>query len=325
MADHWLDDAVLYEIYPQSFADSDGDGIGDLRGVIDHLDHLASLGVDAHLVQPVLRVAVRRRRVRRGRLPADRAALRHQRRPGRAGGAGPRARHPGAPRPGRRATPRSSTRGSRPSSRAEGPHPDGDRYIWCLEPPDRGMGAPTCPGRRPGCPRPGPRRGWYLKNFYDAQPALNFGWTQRTRRRAVARRRRRARPAAQPPGARRHHRFLAAPGSRGLPRRHGVLARQGRPGRRRPETSASVWREIRGGSTPTHPDAVLIPEGTEPRTGAPLAFHADFALVIHDAAREPLRQPRRRHAPLARAARAVLRRRGPRQHEHLPESVGRGP
>ena len=36
----WLADAVLYEIYPQSFADSNGDGIGDLRGVIEHLDHL---------------------------------------------------------------------------------------------------------------------------------------------------------------------------------------------------------------------------------------------------------------------------------------------
>lgn len=38
-------DAVLHEIYPQSFADSDGDGIGDLRGVIGRLDHIASLGV----------------------------------------------------------------------------------------------------------------------------------------------------------------------------------------------------------------------------------------------------------------------------------------
>ena len=48
----WLDDAVIYEIYPQSFADSNGDGIGDLQGVIDHLDHLAWLGVNAIWFDP---------------------------------------------------------------------------------------------------------------------------------------------------------------------------------------------------------------------------------------------------------------------------------
>jgi 1,4-alpha-glucan branching enzyme len=42
----WWRSAVVYQVYPRSFADSDGDGIGDLRGVIDHLDHLADLGVD---------------------------------------------------------------------------------------------------------------------------------------------------------------------------------------------------------------------------------------------------------------------------------------
>ena len=52
MGGEWLADAVLYEIYPQSFADSDGDGVGDLRGVIDRLDHIASLGVDAIWFNP---------------------------------------------------------------------------------------------------------------------------------------------------------------------------------------------------------------------------------------------------------------------------------
>jgi glycosidase len=48
----WFDDAVLYQVYPQSFADSDGDGIGDLRGVIEHLDHIESLGVNTLWFNP---------------------------------------------------------------------------------------------------------------------------------------------------------------------------------------------------------------------------------------------------------------------------------
>ena len=43
----WLKDAVIYQIYPQSFSDSNGDGIGDIQGVIDKLDYIESLGVDA--------------------------------------------------------------------------------------------------------------------------------------------------------------------------------------------------------------------------------------------------------------------------------------
>jgi alpha-glucosidase len=52
-SDDWWRSGVLYEIYPRSFADSDGDGIGDLRGVIDHLDHLEWLGVDGLWLSPV--------------------------------------------------------------------------------------------------------------------------------------------------------------------------------------------------------------------------------------------------------------------------------
>ncbi len=51
----WWTAAVVYQVYPRSFADSDGDGIGDLRGVIDHLDHLERLGVDVLWLSPVYR------------------------------------------------------------------------------------------------------------------------------------------------------------------------------------------------------------------------------------------------------------------------------
>ncbi|WP_436527411.1 glycoside hydrolase family 13 protein [Actinoplanes sp. HUAS TT8] len=53
MTETWWKKAVVYQIYPRSFADSDGDGMGDLRGIIDHLDHLAELGVDVLWLSPI--------------------------------------------------------------------------------------------------------------------------------------------------------------------------------------------------------------------------------------------------------------------------------
>nr|WP_019180595.1 alpha-glucosidase [Microbacterium yannicii] len=59
IADHeapaWWTSAVVYQIYPRSFQDSDGDGIGDLRGVLQRIDHLAELGVDVVWFSPVYR------------------------------------------------------------------------------------------------------------------------------------------------------------------------------------------------------------------------------------------------------------------------------
>ncbi len=48
----WWRSAVIYQIYPRSFADSDGDGIGDLPGIAAHLDDLVDLGVDAIWLSP---------------------------------------------------------------------------------------------------------------------------------------------------------------------------------------------------------------------------------------------------------------------------------
>lgn len=48
----WWRGAVIYQIYPRSFADANGDGVGDLAGITAHLDHVASLGVDAIWLAP---------------------------------------------------------------------------------------------------------------------------------------------------------------------------------------------------------------------------------------------------------------------------------
>ncbi len=48
----WWRGATIYQIYPRSFVDTDGDGVGDLPGIIDRLDYVASLGVDAIWISP---------------------------------------------------------------------------------------------------------------------------------------------------------------------------------------------------------------------------------------------------------------------------------
>jgi alpha-glucosidase len=49
----WWRDGVIYQIYPRSFADSNGDGLGDLPGILSYLDYLSDLGVDAIWLSPI--------------------------------------------------------------------------------------------------------------------------------------------------------------------------------------------------------------------------------------------------------------------------------
>jgi alpha-glucosidase len=270
----WLAEAILYEIYPQSFADSNGDGIGDFRGVLDHLDHLEWLGVNTiwfnpcfdspfvdagYDVRDYLRVAprygtnddlvelvaeARRRGIRVVLdLVAGHTSIEHE--------------------------------WFQRELHADGPDPAGDRYIWCETPPP-----PTgdhLVGRPAWVPSPGPRPGFYLKNFFDEQPALNFGWARCPD----------DEPWRQPvdaPGPLRNRAALRDIISYWLDR--GVAGFRvdmafslvkDDPGH---VETVALWRELRGWLDDAYPDAVLIPEGTEPRTDGPLAFHADFFLVI---------------------------------------------
>jgi glucan 1,6-alpha-glucosidase len=53
MKKHWWQEVVIYQVYPRSFKDTDGDGIGDLPGIIEKLDYLATLGIGAIWLSPV--------------------------------------------------------------------------------------------------------------------------------------------------------------------------------------------------------------------------------------------------------------------------------
>jgi alpha-glucosidase len=50
---HWWQSGVIYQVYPRSFKDSNGDGVGDLQGIIEQLDYLSWLGVDALWLSPI--------------------------------------------------------------------------------------------------------------------------------------------------------------------------------------------------------------------------------------------------------------------------------
>src|SRR4051812_49222707 len=49
----WWKEAIVYQVYPRSFMDSNGDGFGDLRGIISKLDYIASLGIDVVWLNPI--------------------------------------------------------------------------------------------------------------------------------------------------------------------------------------------------------------------------------------------------------------------------------
>ncbi|MET9497976.1 alpha-amylase family glycosyl hydrolase [Streptomyces sp. NPDC006552] len=255
----WLSDAVFYQIYPQSFADSDGDGIGDLGGVIARLDHLAWLGVTAVWINPCFVSPFRDA----GYDVADYYSV------------APRYGTDGdlatlvdlAGRRGIRVLldlVAGHTSDRHPWFLASADDPGDHRYIWSADGVPEGFVA--SPGSRPGA---------YLPNFFDSQPALNFGYA-RTRA---------AEPWRQPPDA-------AGPRANRAALRHvmdhwlrlGVsgfrvdmaasLVKDD-PGKRE---TARIWTELRHWLDRAHPQAVLLSEWGDPQVSVPAGFHADFFL-----------------------------------------------
>lgn len=255
----WLADAVFYQIYPQSFADSNGDGIGDFAGITEHLDHLLWLGVDTVWLNPCFVSPFRDA----GYDIADYLDV--------------------APRYGTtddlvRLVDEAGRRGVRVLLdlvaghtsdahawfRASMDDPDDDRYIWAPEGCPEGF-----------VPSPGARPGAYLPNFFDSQPALNFGYA-------------RTDPAepwrlpvdAEGPRANRealrevmdHWLRLGVSGFR-----VDMAASLVKDDPGRAET-ARVWTETRHWLDAAHPGAVLLSEWGEPEVSVPAGFHADFFL-----------------------------------------------
>ncbi|MEO3841797.1 alpha-amylase family glycosyl hydrolase [Streptomyces sp. B22F1] len=256
----WLADAVLYQIYPQSFADSDGDGIGDFAGIEQKLDHLAWLGINTVWINPCFAspfhdagydVADFLTVAPRYGTNDDLAAL-----VGSARRRGIRvlldlvAGH---------------TSDQHPWFTASAGDPGDHRYIWAPE-----------DLRPPGFqPSPGSRPGWYRPNFFPSQPALNFGY---------------ARPDPAEPwrlpvdadGPRANRQALRdimdhwlALGLAGFRVDMAASLVKDDPGH---AETAKLWTELRGWLDGAHPRAVLLSEWGDPGTAVPAGFHGDFFL-----------------------------------------------
>ena len=100
-SDLWWKNAVVYCLDVETYADGNGDGCGDFRGLIQHIDHLARLGVTCLWLMPFFPSPGPRRRLRHHRLLRRRPAAGHPRRRRRAGAHRPRPGHAGDRRPGR--------------------------------------------------------------------------------------------------------------------------------------------------------------------------------------------------------------------------------
>jgi glycosidase len=262
----WLKDSVIYQIFLPSFADGDADGIGDLVGAIAHLDHLEWLGIDVVWFNPCFTSPFRDA----GYDVADYLTV--------------------APRYGTNDDmaafiAEAKKRGIRvlldlvaghtsvehPWFQASAADPDDDRYVWSDRPGDGFV------------PSPGTRRGYYLKNFFDEQPALNFGYARTDD----------AEPWRQPvdaPGPKANRAALCEIMAYWLDR--GVAGFRVDMAyslvKDDPDFSATadLWADLRAWVEARYPDAVLVPENDyrlAPGMGARAGFDADFFLVIERA------------------------------------------
>jgi glycosidase len=261
----WLANAVIYEIYPQSFADSNGDGIGDLPGVRGRLDYLQWLGVNVIWFNPCFASPFRDAGydvsdyltvAPRYGTNADMIALVEE-----ANARGIRvlldlvAGHTSVDHPWFRA-----------SMNDESDH----RYIWSDRPGD---GFVASPGRRPG---------WYLKNFFPEQPALNFGYARLAEDEPWRQLPDAAGPLANRAALREIIGYWLDRGVAGFRVDMAFSLVKDDPGL--VETTA-LWRELGEWMREAYPDAVLLPESDELRTvdaGVRGGFDADFSLVIHE-------------------------------------------
>jgi alpha-glucosidase len=261
----WLREVVIYQIFLPSFADSDGDGIGDLEGATSRLDYLAWLGVDVVWFNPCFTSPFRDA----GYDVQDYLSI--------------------APRYGTNEdmvafVAAAASRGIRvlldlvaghtsvdhPWFRASANDSADDRYIWSDRP---GPGLVPSPGSRPG---------YYLKNFFDSQPALNFGYARLDEAEPW-------RQATDAPGPMTNrdalYEVIAYWLERGVAGFRVDMAYSLVKDDPDFSATAALWADLRARVEARYPDVVLVPENDArlaPMVGVSAGFDADFFLVIEE-------------------------------------------
>ncbi len=261
-APKWLEKAVFYQIYPQSFKDTDGDGIGDVKGIIEKLDYVQSLGCNALWLNPCFESAFK---------DAGYDVIDY---------------YKVAPRYGtnndlKKLFQEAHKRGIKvcldlvaghtsdqhpwfkKSTKKEGVYTD--RYIWTPTLKDENSAYVKATGER---------KEYFMKNFFDCQPALNYGfatienpWEQPVNSTAAQNSRKELFAIMD------YWMTLGADGFRvdmasSLIKRDVDFVETGK-----------LWAEIRGKFQDKYPEGVLISEWGNPEQAIKAGFMIDF--MIH--------------------------------------------
>lgn len=269
MSANWVKNAVFYEIYPQSFCDSNGDGIGDIQGMISKLDYVKSLGCNALWINPCYDS------------------------PFKDAGYDVRDYKKIAPRYGTEAdmiqfVDEAHKRGIKvlldlvpghtseehewfKGSQKEVPDPEvADRYIWTDNAFAGGDGRPFISGEFP-------RNASYIINYFKCQPALNFGY--RDIHQAWQQPIDAPGPMATREAIKDIMRFWLDKGCDGFRVDMADSLVKNDDGIK--VATMEVWKDITGAIHAEYPDAALVSEWNHPEQALACGFDMDFYLEWH--------------------------------------------
>ncbi len=261
----WLKDAVFYEIYPQSFKDSNGDGIGDFNGIIEKLDYIVSLGCNAIWMNPCYDSPFRdagydvrdyKKTAERYGTNEDLVRLFEE--------VHKRGMHILLDLvPGHTSEEHEWFKESRKIERNE----YSDRYIWT----DNWFHSPEGLNYVAG---ESERNGVYVLNFFKCQPALNYGFLhpEQSWQKGVSD------PAclATREALKDIMRFWLDKGCDGF--RVDMADSLVKKDDEKKSGTAMVWKDIRKMLDESYPEAALVSEWNRPYLAIPAGFHMDFYL-----------------------------------------------
>lgn len=261
----WLKDAVFYEIYPQSFYDTNGDGIGDLKGIIEKLDYIKELGCNALWINPCFDSPFKDAGydVRDYKLIAPRYGT----------NADAKALFEAAHAkgihvlldlvPGHTSEEHAWFKESSKPEKNE----YSDRYIWTDSCFSAGDGMPFIDGETD-------RNGTYILNFFKCQPALNYGygkcrekWQMPTDAPG---------PRATVEAVKDVMRFWLDMGCDGF--RVDMASSLVKNDTHHKKYTCAIWRDIAAMLDKEYPEAALLSEWNQPRQSLKNGFDMDFML-----------------------------------------------